>query len=63
VTPSWPFEHQREPHLLPSGRPPYDSPMERPSPQEVRRAVVALVLGLALGLVLLLLARRRAGGA
>jgi hypothetical protein len=32
--------------------------VERPSPEELRRAVTALVLGVALGLLLLLLARR-----
>jgi hypothetical protein len=32
--------------------------VERPSPDEIRRAATALVLGLVLGLALLLLARR-----
>jgi hypothetical protein len=32
--------------------------VERPSPDEIRRAVKALLLGVAMGLVLLLFARR-----
>jgi hypothetical protein len=40
---------------LPGG---YDTDVERPSPQEVRRALRALALGVLLGSVLLLFARR-----
>jgi hypothetical protein len=40
----------------------YDTGVERPSPDEVRRAVKALVLGLLLGTVLLLIARRSRRG-
>jgi hypothetical protein len=36
----------------------YHTRVERPSPDEIRRAVKALLLGVAMGLVLLLFARR-----
>jgi hypothetical protein len=36
----------------------YDTGVERPSPEEIRRALWALALGALLGAVLLLLARR-----
>jgi len=38
---------------------PYDATMELPSEAEVRRAAAAVALGIALGLVLLLVGRRR----
>jgi hypothetical protein len=50
------FEHQRGAHGTSIG--PYDTGVQAPSQDEVRRAVKALVLGLALGVVLLLVARR-----
>jgi hypothetical protein len=40
----------------------YDTGVERPSPDEVGRTVKALALGLLLGIVLLLIARRSRRG-
>jgi hypothetical protein len=50
------FEHQRGAHGASIG--PYDTGVQPPSEDEVHRAGKALVLGLALGLVVLLFARR-----
>jgi hypothetical protein len=40
---------------------PYDSRVQRPAPDEVRRVAKAVLLGLALGVVLLAVARPREG--
>jgi hypothetical protein len=39
----------------------YDTRVQRPSPDEIRRAGKAVLLGVGLGLALLLLARRSRG--